>query len=70
MTDKSKETLQPTDEQVDRIILHPIQGLALQCAGYIHELQCPHKFIAVMLKDFTDAFKSPLPDGEGGCDCS
>ena len=51
MTDKSKATWQPTDKQVDKIILPAMQGIAHQCAGYINELECPPGFIAVMLKD-------------------
>ena len=35
MTDKRKETGQTTDEQVDKIILPAMQGIAQQCAGYI-----------------------------------
>ena len=69
MTDKRKETWQPTDEQVDKIILPAMQGIAKQCAGYINELQCPHEFIAVMLRDVADAFENPTPQGESNCDC-
>ncbi len=50
MTGKNKETWQPTDEQVDKIILPTIQAIAQQCAGYINELQCPSEFIALMLR--------------------
>ena len=69
MTDKYEETWQPTDEQVDKIILPAMQGIAQQCAGYINELQCPPEFIAVMLKDVAEAFENPEPEGEGSCDC-
>ena len=68
MTDKSKETWQPTDEQVDKIILPAMQGIAQKCAGYINELQCPPEFIAVMLKDVVDAFEKTAPEGESSCD--
>ncbi len=69
MTDKSKETWQPTDEQVDKIILPAMQGIAHQCAGYINELQCPPQFIAVMLRDVADAFENPTPEGDSDCSC-
>ena len=69
MTDKSKETWNPTDEQVDKIILPTMQGIAQQCAGLINELRCPPEFIAVMLRDVADAFENPAPEGEGNCDC-
>ena len=68
MTDKSKETLKPTDEQVDKVILPAMQGIAQQCAGYINELQCPPEFIAVMLRDIADAFENPAPEDESSSD--
>ena len=69
MTDKSKETWQPTDEQVDKVILPDMQGIAQQCAGYINELQCPPEFIAVMLRDVADAFENPSPESDSNCSC-
>ena len=42
-------TWQPTQEQVDKIILPGMQDIAQQCAGYINELKCPPEFVAVML---------------------
>ena len=69
MTDKSKETWQPTDEQVDKIILPAMQGIAEQCAGLINELRCPTEFIAIMLKDVADVFDNPAPEGKSSCDC-
>ena len=69
MTDKSKETWQPTDEQVDKIILPAMQGIAKQCAGYINELQCPPEFIAVMLRDIADGFENPSTEEDSDCSC-
>ena len=69
MTDNSNEPWQPTDEQVDKIILPAMQGIAQQCAGYINELQCPPEFIAVMLRDVADAFENPAPEGDRDCSC-
>ena len=69
MTDKCEETWQPTDEQVDKIILPAMQGISQQCAGYINELQCPPEFIAVMLRDVVDAFENPAHEGDGDCSC-
>ncbi len=69
MTDKSKETWQPTDEQVDKVILPVMQGIAQQCAGYINDLQRPPEFIAVMLRDIADAFENPVPEGDSDCSC-
>ena len=69
MTEKCKKTWQPTDEQVDKIILPAMQDIAQQCAGYINELQCPPEFISIMLRDVADAFETPVPEAEGDCSC-
>ena len=69
MTEKFEETWQPTDEQVDKIILPAMQGIAQQCSGYINELQCPPEFISVMLRDVADAFENPVPEVEADCSC-
>ena len=69
MTDKRKGTWQPTDQQVDKIILPAMQGIAQQSAGYMNELQCPPEFIAVMLRDVADVFDNPAPEGKSSCDC-
>ena len=67
MTEKCEETWQPTDEQVDKIILPAMQLIAQQCAGYINELQCPPEFISVMLRDIADAFENPAPEDDCSC---
>ena len=69
MTDKRKGTWQPTDQQVDKIILPAMQGIAQQCAGYINELQCPPEFIAVMLRDVAYAFDDQPPEGKSSYEC-
>ena len=69
MADKCQATWKPTEEQVDKIILPAMQGIAQQCASHINELQCPPEFIALMLRDIADAFENPAPEGESSCDC-
>ena len=69
MTEKSKETWQPTDEQVDKIILPAMQGIGQQCAGYINELQCPPEFISVRIREVADALENPAPKGNSDCSC-
>tara|TARA_B100000579_G_scaffold399884_1_gene381125 strand:- start:171 stop:383 length:213 start_codon:yes stop_codon:yes gene_type:complete len=69
MTNKSKKTWQPTDEQVDKVILPAMQGIAQQCADHINELQCPPEFIALMLRDIADAFENPAKEGDSDCSC-
>ena len=69
MTEKCEKTWQPTDEQVDKIILPAMQDIAQQCAAYINELQCPPEFISVMLRDVADAFENSASIAEGDCSC-
>ncbi len=69
MSKNCQITWQPTQEQVDKVILPGMQEIANQCAGYINELQCPPEFVAVMLRDIADAFESSVIEGESDCSC-
>ena len=69
MTKDCQITWQPTQEQVDKIILPGMQDIAQQCAGYINELQCPPEFVALMLRDIADAFEAPATEGDSDCSC-
>tara|TARA_Y100001968_G_scaffold140096_1_gene128190 strand:+ start:416 stop:628 length:213 start_codon:yes stop_codon:yes gene_type:complete len=69
MTDNCQMTWEPTQEQVDKIILPAMQGIAQQCVGYIKELECPHEFVALMLRDIAEAFESPVSEGDDSCSC-
>ena len=69
MTDNSQITWQPTQEQLDKIIIPGMQDIAQQCAGYINDLRCPPEFAAVMLRDIADAFASPDIEDDGDCSC-
>ena len=69
MADKCQVTWKPTEEPVDKMILPAMQEIAQQCASHINELQCSRWFIALMLRDITDVFENPAPEGESSCDC-
>ena len=69
MTEKCQVKWQPTEDQVDKIIIPAMQTMAQQCAGYAKELQCPPGFISVMLRDIADAFEEEALEGESSCDC-
>ena len=69
MTDKCDQMWQPTDDQVDKIILPAMQDIAQQCAGYINELNCPSEFISLMLRDVADAFEKPTQEDDSDCSC-
>tara|TARA_Y100001968_G_C19322270_1_gene699920 strand:+ start:297 stop:509 length:213 start_codon:yes stop_codon:yes gene_type:complete len=69
MTDKCQSTWNPTEDQVDKIILPAMQAIAQQCGSYINELECPPGFIALMLRDIADAFENPSSEGQSDCEC-
>ena len=66
MADKCQATWKLTEEQVDKIILPAMQGIAQQCASHMNERQCPPEFIALMLRDIADAVENPS-QGESEC---
>mgnify|MGYP001448027654 CR=1 FL=1 len=68
MTEKCQVNWQPTEDQVDKIIIPAMQDLAQQYAGYGKELLSSPGFIAVMLRDIADAFTEQLSEGENSCD--
>jgi len=69
MTDKCQETWQPSQKQVDEIILPAMQAIAQQCAGYINELQCPSQFVGLMLRDIAEVFETEGKVGDSDCSC-
>ena len=69
MTENRKVTWEPTKEQVDKIILPAMQDIAQQCAEYSKELQCPHEFVALMLRDIADAFETSMQESGSDCSC-
>ena len=69
MNNKCKATWEPTEEQVDKIILPAMQGIAQQCTYHMNELQCPPGFIALMLRDIADVFENPSSEVENDCEC-
>ena len=69
MIDKCQLTWKPTEEQVDKIILPAMQGIAQQCSSHMNELQCPTGFIALMLRDIADVFENPSSEVENDCEC-
>ena len=69
MSENFDQSWQPTQQQVDEIILPAMQGIANQCAGYINQLQCPPEFVGVMLRDIADAFEKEGKDNNKDCSC-
>tara|TARA_Y100001968_G_C19451262_1_gene768821 strand:- start:5081 stop:5293 length:213 start_codon:yes stop_codon:yes gene_type:complete len=69
MTDKCQTTWEPTEEQIDNIIIPAMKGIAQQCASYINELHCPPECVAVMLRDIADAFEMETAKDKNDCSC-
>ena len=69
MAEKNQLEWAPTQDQVDKIILPAMQGIAEQCAGYINELGCPPEFVSIMLRDIADAFETSSTEGDSDCSC-
>tara|TARA_B100000214_G_scaffold334176_1_gene276717 strand:+ start:1131 stop:1343 length:213 start_codon:yes stop_codon:yes gene_type:complete len=69
MIEKCQGSWEPTEEQVDKIVLPAMQSIAKQCAEHVNELKCPPQFIAVMLRDIADIFENPSIEDESDCDC-
>ena len=69
MTEECQAKWQATEEQIDKIIIPAMQGIAQQCASYANELKCPPEFISVMLRDIADAFEEQRPEDESSCGC-
>ena len=69
MTEKCEAKWIPTEDQINNIIIPAMQGTAEQYAGYANELQCPHEFVALMLRDIADTFEENAFTAEKICDC-
>tara|TARA_Y100001968_G_scaffold279942_1_gene276164 strand:+ start:1322 stop:1534 length:213 start_codon:yes stop_codon:yes gene_type:complete len=69
MTEKCGSKWIPTEEQINNIIIPAMQGTAEQYARYASELQCPHEFVALMLRDIADTFEENSLTAEKDCDC-
>ena len=69
MTEECQERWEATEEQIESIIIPAMKNIAQQCAGYGGKLQCPHSFIAVMLRDIADAFDEKPAEVESICGC-
>ena len=69
MTEECQAKWVATEEQIETIIIPAMKNIAQQCAGYGEKLQCPHAFIAVMLRDIADALNEQPLEGESSCEC-
>ena len=67
MTEQCEVKWSPSQEQIDNIIIPPMQSTSQQYADYANELQCPPEFISLILRDVADAFEENGPKAENTC---
>ena len=60
---------EPTQQQIDDLILPAYSAIAKKSIQYINELQCPPEFVADMLRDIANALISSHPESESECSC-
>ena len=69
MTNQCQPKWEPTEEQIESVIIPAMKNIAQQCAGYGEGLQCPPSFIAMMLRDIADAFDEQPLESKSSCEC-
>ena len=60
---------EPTQDQIDNIILPAYQNMAKQSVAYINDFGCPPEYVADMLRDIADALITSHPESENNCSC-
>tara|TARA_Y100001970_G_scaffold294164_1_gene447815 strand:- start:3801 stop:4013 length:213 start_codon:yes stop_codon:yes gene_type:complete len=69
MNENCELSWEPTEVQINKIIIPAMTDIAKQCAGYINELDCPPEFIGLMLRDIAEAFENNEKELDGNCSC-
>tara|TARA_Y100001978_G_C23518275_1_gene348981 strand:- start:169 stop:441 length:273 start_codon:yes stop_codon:yes gene_type:complete len=59
----------PTEEQIDNMILPAYTFLAKKSVEYIEQFECPPEYVADMLRDIADALISSHPSSDKDCSC-
>ena len=60
---------QPTQEQLDSMILPAYSEIAKLSVAYVNEFGWPTEYVADMSRDIADALTSVHPKSEGDCSC-
>ena len=69
MSDPCELNWQPTQEQIDSMILPAYTEIAKQSVAYVNKFGCPPEYVADMLRDIADALTSVNPKLESDCSC-
>jgi len=67
MSDRCEFKWQPTQEQLDSMILPAYREIAKQSVAYVNKLGFSPEYVAYMLRDIADALTSVHPKLEGDC---
>ena len=59
----------PTQEQLDEIILPAYNEITKMSVSFINKLECPPEYVADMLRDIADALISSHPESGSDCSC-
>ena len=60
---------QPTQEQLDEIILPAYNEITTISVSFIKKLECPPEYVAEMLRDVAEAIISSHPESNKSCSC-
>ena len=69
MSENCKVKWQPTQDQIDQMILPAYTYMAQRSVNYINEFNCPPEYVADMLRDIADALDNSHPESESECSC-
>ena len=70
MSDNCELKWQPTQDQLDNLILPAYTEMAKQSVAYVNKFGCPPEYVADMLRDIADALNSIHPESDSQSDCS
>ncbi len=59
----------PTQEQLDNVILPAYTEITKLSVSFINKLECPPQYVADMLRDVAEAIISSHPESNKNCTC-
>ena len=59
----------PTQEQLDEMILPAYNEITKMSVSFINKLECPPEYVADMLRDVADAIIASHPESYKSCSC-
>ncbi len=69
MTETTEVKWEPSQSQINDLILPAYTEMAKKSVEYINLFQCPPEYVAEMLRDIADALISAHPESENKCSC-